>query len=449
MPTPHSRSAKPDEAQYKALVQQVLDEARRQGASAAEAALGLETGLSVTVRLGDVETLEYHRDKGLGVTVYFGHSKGSASTSDFSDQAIRDTVGAACGIARHTAADEYSGLADADLMAWHYPDLDLYHPWDVSSEAAIDLAQACESAGRRFDPRIVNSEGASVATHEGLHVYSNSHGFVGAYPSSRHSISCALIGQQDGSMQRDYWFSVARHAKDLEDGAAIGRRAAERAVARLQARRLSTRQAPVIFAAEIATSLIGNFLRAIRGGSLYRKSSFLLDSLDTRIFPEWMNIIERPHVRRGLASAPYDGEGVVTHDRDLVAHGVLKGYVLDSYSARRLGMKTTGNAGGTHNLIVEPGPDDLPALMQRMGKGLLVTELMGQGVNIVTGDYSRGAAGYWVENGEIQYAVEEITVAGKLRDMYQRILAVGRDVDHRHSLQTGSILIENMTIAGE
>jgi len=446
----NSNSTADQRATYTAIIESAMAEAKAQGATAAEASVGIETGLSVSVRMGDVETLEYHHDKGLGVTVYIGNSKGSANTSDLSIEAIRAAVRAACGIARHTAADKYSGIADRELLAWNYPDLDLCHPWDVTAEQAVELALECENVARGFDPRIVNSEGSSVSTHQGFHVYGNSHGFVGAYPSTRHSLSCTVIGEDaSGGMQRDYWYSTSRRSSEMESAADVGRRAAERTVARLDARRLPTGQVPVLFASEVASGLVGHFLRAVGGGSLYRKTTFLLDSLGTQVFPDWLHMYEEPHISGALGSAPFDSDGVATNARDLVRGGVLQGYILDVYSARRLGMKTTGNAGGVHNLTVEGGKLDRDALMKQMNRGLLITELMGQGVNGVTGDYSRGASGFWVENGEIQYPVEEITVAGNLKDMYKNIVAVGNDIDPRRSMKVGSILVEKMTVAGE
>ena len=430
------------------IVTTILDEAKRQGASAAEAGVNAESGLSVTVRLGEVETVEHNRDKGLGVTVYFGQRKGSASTSDFSREAIRETVAAASAVAKYTAEDPCAGLAEAALMAKDIPDLDLYHAWELSAEHAIGLAQECEAAARETDKRITNSEGATVSSHAGYRVYGNSHGFLGAYPSSRHSVSCAVIADDGHGMQRDYWYTVARDSGDLESAHSVGRRAGERTVRRLNGRRLPTQQAPVLFVAEVAGGLFGSFIRAIRGESLYRKSSFLLDQLGEAVFPSFMRIHEQPHLRKALGSSPFDGEGVATRARDLISDGVLQGYVLDSYSARKLGMETTGNAGGVHNLTIDPGPLDFAGLLKEMGKGLLVTEMMGMGVNIVTGDYSRGTAGFWVENGEIQYPVEEITIAGNLRDMFKGITAVGSDVDTRGNTRTGSVLIERMTIAG-
>jgi PmbA protein len=431
------------------IVADLLAEAKRQGASAAEAAASSDAGLETTVRLGEVETVEHTRDNGLGITVYFGHRKGSASTSDLSPEAIRDTVAAACTIASHTQDDPCAGLAHAALMANEIPDLDLYNPWQVTVEDAIALATECETAARDTDPRIVNSEGATVSTHAGLHVYGNSHGFVGGYPSSRHGLSCAVVGQEGESMQRDYWYSSARAAEELEPAATIGRRASERTLARLGGRRLTTREAPVLFTAQMAAGLMRSLISAISGSSLYRRSSFLLDHLDRKIFPEFVRIHEAPRLPRGLGSAPFDGDGVATRAKDLVSGGVLRSYVLDAYSGCRLGMATTGNAGGVRNLHVDMGPLDRAGLLKEMGTGLFVTELMGHGTNPVTGDYSRGVAGFWVENGEIQFPVEEITIAGNLKRMFEGLLAVGNDCDFPGSTRTGSWLIERMTIAGE
>jgi PmbA protein len=437
-----------EKARLQGVVAEILAEARGQGASAAEAGVSLETGLSVTVRLGEVETLEYHRDRGLGVTVYFGQRRGSASTSDLSTAAVRETVRAACGIARYTAEDACAGLAEPECMATEVPDLDLFHPWDLGAEHAIELARASEAAGRS-DPRITNSEGASVASYRGLRMYGNSHGFLGGYPTTRHSISCTLVGQQDGSMQRDYWYTTGRAPDMLEEAEAVGRRAAERTLRRLGARRIATQRAPVLFLPEMARSLLGHLVSAIRGGALYRKASFLLDQLGKPVFPEFVRIHEQPHLPRALGSAPFDHEGVATRPRDLVQGGRLAGYVLDSYSARKLGMRTTGNAGGVHNLTLEPGEHDLAGLLREMGTGLVIAELLGRGVSTVTGDYSRGAAGFWVEGGEIRYPVEEITIAGNLREMFRRLAAVGQDVDARSNIRTGSLLLEEMMIAGE
>ncbi len=437
--SPERQAATQRSDDLEGVVALILDEAKRQGASAAEAGVNAENGLSVTVRLGEVETVEHNRDKGLGVTVYFGQRKGSASTSDFSREAIGETVAAASAIA---------GLADAERMAGHIPDLDLCHPWALAAERAIELATECEAAARTVDKRITNSEGATVSSHSGRRVYGNSHGFLGAYPSSRHSVSCAVIADDGNGMQRDYWYTVARDSADLEAVRSVGQRAGERTVRRLGGQRLSTRQAPVLFVAEIAGSLFGNFVRAVRGESLYRKSSFLLDQLGETIFPDFIHIHEQPHLKKALGSAPFDSEGVATQARDLVTAGVLQSYVLDSYAARKLGMETTGNAGGVHNLTIDSGGLDFAGLLKEMGTGLLVTEMMGMGVNIVTGDYSRGAAGFWVENGTLQYPVEEITIAGNLRDMFKGVVAVGNDVETRGNTRSGSVLIERMTIAG-
>jgi len=442
-------AALPQPEELEALVQLVLDEAKACGATGAEAGISLEAGLSVTVRLDEVETLEYHRDRGVGVTVYVGRRKGSASTADFAAQALRETVRAACDIARYTSEDDCAGLADAALMATDIPDLDLCHPWDIDAAGGIEIARRCEAAARDADPRISNSEGATLSSHQGLRVYGNSHGFIAGYPSTRHSISCSVIAGRDERMQRDDWYTIARRHEEMEAAEQVGRRAAERAVRRLDARRLSTRQVPVIFAADIATGLFRSFIGAIRGGALYRKSSFLLDHLGRQIFPDFVHIHEQPHLRGALGSAPFDGEGVATRARDLIGGGVLQGYVLDSYSARKLGMQTTGNAGGVHNLTVDSGMLDFDGLLREMGTGLLVTELMGQGVNMVTGDYSRGAAGFWVENGTIQHPVEEITIAGNLEDMFKTVVAIGTDVECRGNYRTGSVLIEHMTVAGE
>ncbi len=430
------------------LVSEVLTEAKNRGASAAEATLADSAGLSVRVRLGELERVEHDRGKGLGVTVYFGGRKGSASTSDLSPPALRDTVAAACRIARFTAPDDSHGLADPDRMAHGFPDLDLFHPWQLSAEQAVELARECEDAARGHDPRIVNSEGATVSRHWSTRVYGNSHGFLGMWRGSRHGIRCAVIAQDRGGMQRDYWFSAARDPGALEEPRSVGQQAGMRAASRLGARRLSTREAPVLFLPETARSLFGHFIAAVRGGSLYRKSSFLLDHLGKAVFPAGFAIREQPHLKRALGSAPFDSEGVATRSRELVADGILQGYVLDSYSARKLGMETTANAGGVHNLVVENGDMTRGDLLARMGTGLLVTELMGMGVNAVTGDYSRGAAGFWVEDGVVQHPAHEITVAGNLRDIYLGIEAVGNDVDARSNIRTGSVLVERMTIAG-
>jgi PmbA protein len=437
--------------ELKNIVSEALADARSRGATQAEADVSLQKGLTTTVRLGEVETVEYQRDRGMGVTVYFGKRKGSASTADLSARALSETVEKACDIARYTAEDECAGLADPDELARDIPDLDLDHPWEISPEQAVELARACEAAGRSVDTRITNSEGATVGSHRGVRVYGNSLGFLAGYPSTSHSVSCVLLAQVGDDMQRDYWYSSARDARDLESAEIIGRKAGERAVTRLGARKIATQKARVLYAPEVARGLIGHFLGAVRGSSQYRKSSFLLGAAGQQVFPDFLELRERPHIRKGLGSSPFDGEGVTTRDRELVSDGTLQGYVLGSYSARKLGLRTTGNAGGTHNLLVESknGGVALDALMRQLGTGLLVTELMGQGVNGVTGDYSRGASGYWVENGASMYPVHEITIAGNLKDMYRNIAAIGSDVDLRGSVRVGSILISEMTIAGE
>lgn len=437
--------------QLKEVVNFVLDEAKRQGASQCEADANVAQGLAVSVRLGEVDTIEYQRDRGLGITVYFGKRKGSASTADLSRQAVRQTVEKACAIARYTAEDPYAGLIEPEFLARDIPDLDLDHPWSLTPEEAIAIARRCEAAGLEVDSRITNSEGGSLNSNRHTGVYGNSHGFLAGVSSTSHSVSCSLIAQQGDEMERDYWYTAARDPADLEAPDAIGRIAGQRAVGRLGSRKLSTRKAPVAFSPEMASGLIKHFAAAIRGAAQYRKASFLLDAAGTQVFPEFLQIYERPHIPKGLASNPFDDEGAATKDRDLVRDGILDGYVLGSYSARRLGLKSTGNAGGVHNLIVAtPGKAlDMQSFLTRMHNGLLVTELMGQGVNGVTGDYSRGASGFWVENGQIAYPVHEVTIAGNLQQMYLNIAAVGNDVDVRGTIRTGSILISEMTIAGD
>ena len=435
------------------LAQDVIRRARAAGASQAEVAASIDTGLSVNVRLGEVETVEHTRDRGFGLTVYFGQRKGSASTGDLNPDSIQATLDQACAIARYTEEDPAAGLADAALMATSFPDLDLWHPWDIDTPGAIALGQRIEEAGRAHGG-ITNSDGASVQMGESLAVYANSHGFVGRERGTRHSLSLSLIAGDDEGMQRDYWYDSVRAASDFMSPETLGDRAAQRTLARLGARRLSTRQSPVLFAPEIARGLIGHLVSAVSGGALYRRASFLLDHAGQRIMPSWMRIVERPLLMRGQGSGAFDAEGVATRDSALIEDGVLARYILGSYSARKLGLASTGNAGGIHNLIVEAGAedqgrDDFEGMLRRLGTGLLVTEVMGQGVNTITGDYSRGAAGFWVENGQIAFPVEEITIAANLRDMYAGIRAVGADVDPRSHLLTGSILVDRMTIAGE
>lgn len=430
-------------------VERIIEEARRQGASASEVSVSMEQGLSTTVRQGEVETVEFNRDQGFGITLYVGQSKGSASTTGSGDEAIRETVAAALAIAKHASQDEFAGLADATLMARELPDLDLYHPWSITPEQAIEQALSCESAAFDFDARIRNADGTSLNTHQGCRAYGNSNGFIGGYCSTRHSLSCVMIAESEGQMQRDYFYDVNRIGEALIDPQTIGRRAAERAVRRLGARPIPTCEVPVLFAPELATGLFSHFIAAISGGNLYRKASYLEDALGQTLFPEWLSLDERPHIPRALGSASYDGDGLATYAKPFVENGRLISYVLSTYSGRKLGMPSTANAGGVHNLFVSHGEEDQAALLRRMGRGLLVTELMGQGLNLVTGDYSRGAGGYWVENGEIQFPVQEVTIAGNLRDMFRQIVAIGCDIETRGNVRTGSVLIERMMVAGK
>lgn len=436
-------------AHLKQVVEDLLAEARQQGADAAEADVSAQSGLAVTVRLGETETIEHTSDNGLDITVYFGQRKGTASTTDLRPEAIRESVAAACRIARYTSEDPAAGLADPNLLARDVPDLDLNHPWDINAEEAADIARECEDAARAADSRISNSEGATFHTQRSAFIYGNTHGFIGGYPTTRHYLSCAVIAQHGDAMQRDYWYDSSRVSDDLGDPAAIGRRAAERAVARLDGRKLGTRECPVLFRADIAPSLLRTLFGAIRGHAVYRKSTFLLDRVGEQIFPDWVEISEDPLKPRGLGSAPFDNEGVATRHRDLVSGGVLQGYLLDSYAARKLGLQSTANAGGVRNARIASSGESFEQLLKKMDRGVLVTEMMGQGTNMVTGDYSRGAAGFWVEDGEIQYPVEEITVAGNLNDMYRQLVAVGNDDDIPSSHKTGSWLIENLTVGGD
>ncbi|NJD24929.1 MAG: metalloprotease PmbA [Betaproteobacteria bacterium] len=431
------------------LAADVLADARAGGATACEVDVSEGFGQSVTVRCDEVETIEFNRDKGIGVTVYAGQRKGYASTSDFSPQALRETVAAALAIARYTAEDDCAGLADRELMAAQCPDLDLHHPWGSTVEDGIEIARRCEQAAFAASPRVANSEGATVSTQQAQFVSANSHGFMGGYPTSRHYISCSVIAGEQDAMQRDDWYSTSRRAADLDDPARVGRIAAERAVARLGARQARTGEFPVVFEAPLAAGLLSSLVHAASGGALYRKSSFLVDHLGRQVMPAFVNVAERPHIPRGLGSAAFDSDGVATRERMVVRGGILEGYFLSAYTARKLGLQTTGNAGGSHNLVIEPGGNDLAGLLAQMGRGLLVTELLGHGINYVTGDYSRGAAGFWVENGQIAYPVEEITIAGNLKDMLAGIVAVGSDVLVRGSKQTGSILVDRMTVAGD
>ncbi|MDK9723481.1 MAG: metalloprotease PmbA [Sterolibacteriaceae bacterium MAG5] len=430
------------------LAQTVLDHARKLGASACETDVSEGMGQSVTVRRGEVETIEYNRDKGIGVTVYLGQRRGHASTSDFAPAALRATVEAALSIARFTAEDACAGLPEAGLLAKGEMDLDLFHPWHLPVEQAIDLARRCEQAAFAVSKLVRNSEGAGVSAQQSHFISANSLGFMGGYATSRHYLSCSPIAAKGKDMQRDDWYSGHRDPADLASAEAIGDYAARRALSRLGAKKLKTRQVPVLLEAPLAAGLVASFVHAVSGGSLYRKSSFLVDSLGKQVFPSFMRIEERPHLRKGLASSSFDDDGVATKDRTVVDGGVVQGYFLSTYTARKLGMPTTGNAGGSHNLLVQPGDKDFRGLLKEMGTGLLVTELLGHGINYVTGDYSRGAAGYWVEGGEVAYPVQEVTIAGNLRDMFRGIVAVGNDVVARGSKQVGSILLDRMTVAG-
>jgi PmbA protein len=429
-------------------VEQIVAEAKRQGATACEVAVSLEQGLSTSVRQREVETVEFNRDQGFGITLYVGHRKGSASTSASGPDAIRETVAAALAIAKHTSEDESSGLADAALMAKEQPDFDLFHPWDITPEQAIEKALVCEAAAFDANSLIKNADGTTLNVHQGCRVYGNSHGFIGGYASTRHSLSCVMIAEKDGQMQRDYWYDVNRQGDLLMDARLIGQKAAERAASRLGARPVPTCEVPVLFSAELAGGLFGSFLGAISGGNLYRKSSFLEGAIGQRLFPEWMTIDERPHLMRAMGSSAFDGDGLATYAKPFVENGDLVSYILSTYSGRKLGLPSTANAGGVHNLFVSHGTEDQQALIRRMGRGLLVTELMGSGLNMVTGDYSRGAAGFWVENGEIQFPVQEVTIAGNMKDMFKQIVAVGSDLEMRSNIRTGSVLIEKMMVAG-
>ena len=442
--------------QLRALAAEVLAQAKRLGASACECDVSEAHGLSVTVRMGEVDPIEHTRDKGLGVSVYFGERprvrRGHASSSDFSAAAIARTVEAAVAIAQRTAEDDCAGLPEPALLARDLPDLDLYHPWRLEAAQAIELARRCEQAAFALSRKLRKSEGATVSTQSAQFLFANSLGFAAGFPSSRHALWCSVIAEHRGLMQRDDWMSANRVPERLADAQALGRYAGERALARLGARKIATCQAPVLFEAPVATQLLGSFVSAASGGSLYRKASFLVDSLGQRIFAPGVSIEERPLEPQALASTPFDDEGVATRTREVVRDGVLQGYFLGCYSARKLGLQSTGSAGGNHNLEIRMGEaaraPDFVGMLAALDRGLLVTELLGHGVNLVTGDYSRGAAGYWVEGGKIRYPVEEITIAGNLRDMFRGIVAVGGDTVVRGTRRAGSILIDRMTIAG-
>jgi PmbA protein len=450
MPKRHGFTCRPDE--LRELARLVLARAKRAGASACDVDVSEGYGLTVNVRMGKPDTIEHNRDRSVGVSVYFGERpkarRGHASSSDLSRAALEQTVDAAAAIARHTAEDDCAGPPEAALLAKDVPDLDLHHPWELSTEEALDIAKRCEAAAFAASKKIRNSEGATVSAQQTQFVLANSLGFMGGYPGSRHYISCAVIAEEKGLMQRDDWYSASRLPGKLADPKAIGRYAGLRAAARLGARKIATCQARVLFEAPVALGLIGAFVSAVNGGNLYRKTSFLVDSLGKTVFSPLVRLEERPLVERGMASGAFDEEGVATKNRVIVRDGVVEGYFLGSYAARKLGMKSTGNAGGTHNLILKSGKLDFVGMLRELGRGLLVTDLMGQGVNMITGDYSQGAAGYWVEGGEIRYPVEEITVAGNMREMFRGIAAIGNDVVERGGRSSGSILVENMTIAG-
>ncbi len=422
--------------------------ATKAGASA-EVAVTKVSGLSVSARLQEIENVEFTNDGALGISVYMGQQKGNASTSDLSESAIKNAVEAALAIAKYTSPDDCTGLADKDLMAFDAPDLELYHAADIDVDKAIELALQAEKAALEADERIVNSNGASFNSHTGVKVYGNSHGMLQSYLSSRYSLSCSVIGGVEDALENDYEYTISREFDKLQSPIWVGENCAKKVVSRLNPQKLSTREVPVIFLNDVATGLISHFAAAISGGSLYRKSSFLLDHLDKQVLPDWFNISERPHLLRRLASTPFDSEGVRTQDREIVEGGILQTYLVTSYSGKKLGMPSTGHAGGIHNWLVKPNLNGgLTALLRQMGTGLLVTDVMGQGVNIITGDYSRGASGFWVENGEIQYPVAEITIAGQLQDMLKNMVAVADDIEHRSNIQTGSILLDKMKISG-
>ena len=431
------------------IIDTVLTQSREIGASAAEADIGAGAGLSANVRKGEIDKLEYERDKGLSITVYIDGQKGNASTSDFSETALKESVKAAFSIAQYASRDECAGLAEAELMAKEFPDLDLYHPWSISPETAINLAIECEQAAFDYDKRISNSDGSVVSTYSGINLYGNTNGFINGWNWSSHSIDCTVIAEDNNGMQRDGWYSKMRDFNDLQSIKVISQEAARRTVSRLGSRKLSTRQVPVIFEAPVASGLFSAFVAAISGSSLYRRASFLLDKKGEQIFANHINIREQPHMKKALGSAPFDNDGVATKERDIIKDGILQDYVLSTYSARKLGLQTTGNAGGVHNLVIEHGQNNLEEMIKELGTGLLITDMIGFGVNQVTGDYSRGASGFWIENGELTYPVEEITVAGNLIDMYKNIVSIGNDIDPRGNVLTGSVMIDAMTIAGE
>ena len=437
--------------QRKVLEQAVAQalELAKAGTDGAEVAVSKTTGIGVSTRYGEVENVEFNSDGALGITVYYQNRKGSASSTDLSSEAIKRTVQAAVDIARYTSPDPYAGMADRELLAFDAPDLDLFHPWEIDPDKAIEMAARAEQASLQTDKRITNTEGGSFNSHVGIKVFGNSHGMLQSYCSSRHSLSSCVIAEAEGDMERDYAYTIGRALGDLQSPEWVGQECARRTLSRLAPRKLPTMKAPVIFAPEVATGLFGHLVGAISGSSVYRKSTFLLDALGTQILPEWLTIEEKPHLLKGLASTPFDSEGVRTQDREIVKDGVLQTWLLTSYAARKLGLQSTGHAGGIHNWRIAGQGSSFDDLLKQMGKGLVVTELMGQGVSGITGDYSRGAAGFWVENGEIQYPVSEITIAGNLKDMWRNMVTIGNDIETRSNIQCGSVLLPEMSIAGQ
>ncbi|MDB9800023.1 metalloprotease PmbA [bacterium] len=445
----NSSSSPDDRDELIRIIDSVLTQAKKMGATSAEADIGAGSGLSANVRKGIIDKLEYERDKGLGITVYINGQKGNASSSDFSESALTKSVQAAIRIAQYASRDEYAGLIEPILMATKVPDLDLYHPWPISPKAATDLAIECEQAAFACDKRISNSDGSVVSTYSGINLYGNTNGFIDGWNWSSHTIDCTVIAEDKNGMQRDGWYSKTRDFNDLESINSISKEAVRRTISRLGSRKLSTRQVPVIFEAQVASGLFSAFITAISGGNLYRQASFLLNKKGTQVFADHINIREEPHIKKALGSAPFDNDGVATRPRDIVKNGVLQDYLLSGYSARKLGLQTTGNAGGVHNLVIDSGKNNLDNMIKEMHTGLLITDMIGFGVNQVTGDYSRGASGFWVENGELVYPVEEITVAGNLIEIYKNITSIGNDVDPRGNILTGSVMIDAMTVAGE
>ncbi len=430
------------------LTKYSMEKILAKGASDAEVSTGLYSGVCINSRLKKLENVEYNKEKGITVTAYFGNKKGTASTTDINKKSVDDTINAACNIAKMVYEDIYSGLAPTELMAFNYPDLDLYHPWEISVNYLIERAIECESYALDLDDRVTNSEGVSVSTSQSYNIYSNTNGFLGHYPSSKHRTSCILVAGEDTNMQRDYYYTVSRDLRSLESSVEVAKKAVKKTVQRLKPQKLTTRKSPIIFHADIASSLFGCVISAISGSNQYKKSSFLHNTIGLQVLPSWLTMQEKPHLKRGLGSHPFDAEGVMTREKYFIENGIVKNYVLDSYTARRLSLETTGNASGINNLYINNQDISFPDLLSKMNAGLLVTELLGHGINIVTGDYSQGAVGFWVENGEIKYPVDEITIAGNLHDMLSNIISISNDADHRKNILVGSTLVEEMTIAG-